>query len=545
MVVDKPASAGHSDASNGKTEDGLKVTKPARPKTKSDASTDACHVSEATSDHSHERELESPTPAQDDGHPAGVCGPILTIDDVPQRIRDTEYAVRGAVVARSWELAKQLRDNPGSLPFSEIIPANIGNPQAVGQKPIAFNRQVLACVTNPHLMDQPGLFPADVVSRARSYLKSFPSFGAYSHSKGIPQLREDIARWFTKRDGILTDPEHIMLTDGASPAVRTVLELLLESSRDGVMIPIPHYPLYSATITRLGGRAIGYYLKEEDQWGLDMGELQGALDKARQAGGRVRALVVINPGNPTGGILTRQQMVDVVEFCEREKLVLLADEVYQDNVYLDEKPFVPFRRVLADLSSPLELFTFHSSSKGVTGECGVRGGLLHAHNVDEAVIEQLYKLFSISLCANTLGQAMIASILTPPEPGSPSYDQYTRERRAIFSALQRKAILVHRKLNEMKGVSCQRVEGAMYAFPRIELPPRAIEAARQAGQQPDMFYCLQLLEHTGVIVVPGSGFGQRPGSLHYRMTILPEESKLGGVLDRIKDFHDQFLAQYS
>uniref|UniRef100_A0A7S1PEF9 Aminotransferase class I/classII large domain-containing protein n=1 Tax=Vitrella brassicaformis TaxID=1169539 RepID=A0A7S1PEF9_9ALVE len=471
---------------------------------------------------------------------------VLTLRSVPFRVVRTQYAVRGCVVTKSWELRRQLKEHPGSLPFDDIVAANIGNPQAIGQPPMTFNRQVLSCLAYPPLIDMnPSGYQPDVLERARRYLAAFPNVGAYSHSKGVEVFRKDIAKWFEQRDGIKTDPEHLFLTDGASIAVHSIMELLISNATDGVLIPVPQYPLYSATIARLGGQAVGYFLDEESEWALHDEELERAYRTYTQQGGRIRALVVINPGNPTGSLLSRDKMKEVVRFCERRRIVLIADEVYQDNVYTDDQQFISFRKVIASMGSHLEVFSMHSSSKGLTGECGVRGGIILADNIQPSVLEQLYKLFSISLCANTLGQAMIASILTPPKPEEPSYDTYKAERDEIYLSLRRRACMAYERLNQMEGVRCNPVKGAMYAFPKLTLPSKAIQAARQANQLPDLFYCLQLLQHTGVMVVPGSGFGQLRGSYHFRITILPEENRLANVFDRIQAFHTEFLERYT
>eukprot|EP01066_Platyproteum_vivax_P007216 Platyproteum_vivax@DN276_c0_g1_i1.p1 len=468
---------------------------------------------------------------------------VLNIGNVPKNIVNLEYAVRGAIVARSWELQKILNENPSSLPFQEILPANIGNPQAVGQQPLTFNRQVIAGLAYPPLVHNgQQIFPTDVVERVNDFLGTFPSYGAYSHSKGIERLRDRVAEWLTKRDDCATDPDHIFLTDGASAAVRAVLELLIEGEKDGIMVPIPQYPLYSASIARHGGTMVPYYLKESAQWSLEKAELKRAIDEFRKTGGECKGIVVINPGNPTGAVLTRKSMEEVCDFCLEEGLVLMADEVYQENVYGD-KPFLSFRKLAAEKGLPIELFSLHSASKGLSGECGMRGGLMHLHNIDPKVTEQIYKLFSVALCSNTLGQAMMTSLLLPPT--GPSRTLYDEEKCTILSSLKEKAIIVADALNQMEGVSCQPVDGAMYAFPTIAIPQKACDEAKSKGVAPDFMYCMQVLEQTGLMVVPGSGFGQAPGTYHFRITILPQKEKLITILSRLAGFHQEFIKKYT
>ncbi|CAM9155100.1 unnamed protein product [Lampetra planeri] len=119
------------------------------------------------------------------------------------------------------------------------------------------------------------------------------------------------------------------------------------------------------------------------------------------------------------------------------------------------------------------------------------------------------------------------------------------ERTATLNALAEKAMLTEQVLNTVPGISCNPVQGAMYSFPRITIPDKAVKEAMEKGQQPDMFYCMKLLEETGICLVPGSGFGQRDGSYHFRMTILPPTDKLKILLDKVKEFHHKFTQQYS
>jgi len=258
--------------------------------------------------------------------------------------------------------------------------------------------------------------------------------------------------------------------------------------------------------------------------------------------------VIINPGNPTGNCLNVDNMRDVVRFCHRQRLLLLADEVYQENVYLPEKQFHSFKKVLKGMGQPFaeqqELISFHSVSKGFTGECGRRGGYMELCNVLPSAREQLYKMASVALCPNLDGQVMVDLMVLPPQPGSPSHQQYVRERDAIIASLKRRALLVAASLNRLQGVTCNNAEGAMYLFPRISLPPVAVLAAKSAGKSPDTFYCLELLNSTGLVVVPGSGFGQRDSTYHFRITVLPSEDKIKSVLARLAEFHAAFISKY-
>ena len=190
-----------------------------------------------------------------------------------------------------------------------------------------------------------------------------------------------------------------------------MLKLVIRGAKDGIMIPNPQYPLYSATIPLLGGSPISYYLNEETGWGLDVKELDSSFEASQKKGISARGLVVINPGNPTGQCLDVENMEEIVDFCQRRNVVLFADEVYQENIYNDKKrPFSSFKKVVKNMGSKydsVELVSFHSVSKGVTGECGKRGGYFELQGIDEAVKEQIYKIASINLCPNVPGQIIM------------------------------------------------------------------------------------------------------------------------------------------
>ena len=135
------------------------------------------------------------------------------------------------------------------------------------------------------------------------------------------------------------------------------------------MIPIPQYPLYSATIELLGGKQVDYYLEEEKEWALSVDELDRQYEAAVADGINVRALAVINPGNPTGQVMSYENIAEVVKWADRRDVVLLADEVYQVNVYDSDKQFHSFKKVVCDLGLKVPLFSFHSVSKGVLVQC--------------------------------------------------------------------------------------------------------------------------------------------------------------------------------
>ncbi|XP_041916656.1 alanine aminotransferase 2 [Alosa sapidissima] len=475
----------------------------------------------------------------------------LTMETLNPQVKAVEYAVRGPIVMKADEIEKCLREG-GKQPFTEVIKANIGDAHAMGQQPITFLRQVVALCTFPELMDSPSL-PEDAKARAHRILQGCggTSLGSYSASQGVDCIRRDIAAYIEQRDhGVPADSENIFLTTGASDGIVSILRMLVSgqgASRTGVMIPIPQYPLYSAAIAEMEAVQISYYLDEDNNWALDINELHRAYQAAKKHC-QPRVICIINPGNPTGQVQSRKCIEEVLHFAYEENLFVMSDEVYQDNVYAPGCEFHSFKKVLYEMGpeyfNSVELASFHSTSKGYTGECGFRGGYMEVLNLDPEVKAQLVKLRSVQLCPPVSGQAAMDVIVNPPRPDEPSFSCFQQEKTAVLGALAEKAKLTEEILNSVPGIQCNPVQGAMYAFPQLFIPPKAVEQAKALGMQPDMLYCLRLLEEAGICLVPGSGFGQRDGTYHFRMTILPPKEKLKVLLDNLRDFHIKFLKEY-
>merc|ERR1719300_627408 len=410
-----------------------------------------------------------------------------------------QYAVRGPLVIRATELEKELQAGV-KKPFDSVIKANIGDAHAMGNKPIVFIRQVLALVTHPPLLESDE-FPEDAKDRARAILAGCKggSVGSYSDSPGIEIIRRHVAEYIEQRDGMpsgYADWKNIILCAGASESIRGCLKLMTDQSqgkRPGVMIPIPQYPLYSASLAEYNMEQVGYYLVEERGWALDLAELERSYQAAKDKCD-VKAIVVINPGNPTGQVLSRANIEMVLKFALEKKLFVFADEVYQHNVYAEGSEFHSFKKVMTEMGSP-------------------------------------YSCMEV--------------VVNPPRESDPSYSSWKTQVDGVLASLAERAKLVADTLNSIEGITCNTVQGAMYAFPQIHLPEKAIAAAKEAGMPADVFYAFQLLEAKGICIIPGSGFGQQPGTFHFRTTILPQKDMINEMLGRLKEFHMKFLAEHS
>ena len=468
---------------------------------------------------------------------------------VNPNILEMEYAVRGPIPQRAAVMQQQGR---------ATIPCNIGNPQALGQSPLTYYRQVLSLVEEPSRIareralkdlfeETPGsplkesdFLSDDVLNIAEGiFNKTRVGTGAYTESKGFRFVREAVAAFIDRRDGHVgkqrTNPDHVFLTDGASDAAKRVLNLLIADENDGVMIPIPQYPLYSASIRMFGGVQVNYYPDEDSDWALRRAELESAYEKATAQGVNVKAIVVINPGNPTGAILDSESIADVINFAHTHGLAILADEVYQDNVY--GGTFISFAKALGDKN--VLLFSMHSISKGFFGECGHRGGYLEVRNpvmvagTSLNIVDMLLKQASVSLCSNTAGQIVTYLMVSPPPNDTEPHDTFVTEKETILAQLYEKATMIRDAFAQMDGVECFGKTGAMYLFPRLnKLPPGTT----------DYDYCMGLLEETGLVTVNGTGFGQKPGTHHLRIAFLPPKELLEEVLPKWIAFHNRYVA---
>ncbi|HPS65187.1 MAG TPA: aminotransferase class I/II-fold pyridoxal phosphate-dependent enzyme, partial [Ignavibacteria bacterium] len=290
---------------------------------------------------------------------------MVSVKDLNQRLLDAQYAVRGRIVDKAQQMEEK---------GEKIIYCNIGNPQIFKQKPLTYVREVLSLVTYPELLKNEEVlktFHADSVKKAKFIMEKMPmGVGAYSQSPGVPFIRQACADFIKRRDGIETKRERIILTDGASKGVQAVLFALLRNDNDGIMIPIPQYPLYSATLTLYGGTLVDYYLDEANSWQLNGQSLKDSYEKAKAKGINPVAITVINPGNPTGAVLSEDNVKMIINFARSHNLSILADEVYQENVYPKDKKFHSFAKVMSDMNiTDVALFSFHSMSKGFYGEC--------------------------------------------------------------------------------------------------------------------------------------------------------------------------------
>ncbi|MEF3168455.1 MAG: aminotransferase class I/II-fold pyridoxal phosphate-dependent enzyme [Deltaproteobacteria bacterium] len=320
----------------------------------------------------------------------------------------------------------------------------------------------------------------------------------YSASEGVPEAVEAV-RQEALREGI--EPYDILITTGASEGIDFALSALVNRG-ENVLVPSPGYPLYNALLARLLGEARPYRLDEEKNWEPDIEHIERQIDDM------TKGIVVINPNNPTGAIYSEKTLRAIIAVAKRHDLVILSDEIY-NKLILNGQPHIP----LASLDKEIPIITFNGLSKNYLAP-GFRIGWAIISGLPELVgdyVEAMKKLARARLCASHPKQFAIPVALN----GNHSHIEETLEK------LRRRRDLTVERLNEIPGISCQRPNGAFYAFPRLEVDVN------------DEDFVKDLIRETGVVVVHGSGFGPLPTSPHFRMVFLPEESALDEAFNRI------------
>ncbi|KAI4293845.1 PLP-dependent transferase [Schizophyllum commune Loenen D] len=247
---------------------------------------------------------------------------------------------------------------PSQPPFAILILKDARTPKALELPTITSIRPVAALCEWPALEElAPNAFPKDVIARARELREEIGSVGAYSHNQSIGNIIEE-------RDGYPTNLNHIFLTSGASAGVSLLISMLITPLNTGILLPLPRYPLSTATFAQHHGVPLPYHLDEASGWATSLHEIEATLEHPQHAAITPKALVIINRGNLTGALFNEATQEKLVHLCEKHNLVLLADEVYQTSLHRpDEYPFVFFKQIVPRMKSKVPLVSFHSISK--------------------------------------------------------------------------------------------------------------------------------------------------------------------------------------
>lgn len=324
----------------------------------------------------------------------------------------------------------------------------------------------------------------------------------YANSSGLLDAREAIGG-AVRRKGIKSWLD-LFVTSGASEAIEICLTALVNPGEE-VLTPSPGYPLYSAVLGKIEAANVPYYLDESNNWEPDISDIRKKITS------KTRALVLINPNNPTGSQYSRPVLEEIVKLSLEHKFVIFSDEIY-DKLVLDGPDSIS----IASLSDEAPVITMNGLSKSylVPGFRIGWGVVTGKKEMMSEYIEAVNKCLRARLCAVTPLQYAIKPALEGPQ-------EHVAEVKA---KLRRRRDITYDRLNAIPGISCVKPAAAFYAFPRLHI------------EQTDSEFVADLIRETGVVVVHGDGFGQRPGTRHMRIVFLPPEEVLEEAFNRLASF---------
>jgi aspartate/methionine/tyrosine aminotransferase len=392
---------------------------------------------------------------------------------ISSRIRHFSYAIRNIAVEAEKVEAAGIR----------VRYLNVGNPPAFGFQP-----------------------PMHLIEAVERALRD--GANGYGPSPGIMPAREAIAAEYAQR-GFPVSADRVLVTAGTSEAIELAMSALVDESGE-ILVPLPTYPLYTAVLAKLGAHAVYYRTDPSQGWMPDLDHLRSVVTS------RTRAIVVIDPNNPTGACYTDSIRKALVGFADHHGLAILADEVYGDLGY--DAPVAP----IGSLSPDAPVVSFSSLSKGFVAP-GWRTGWLavgRSPRLDD-MLAAVKRLADGRLCSTVPMQHAIAPALT----GDRSH------QRAFRAALKERAIVTTQSLQAIPGVTCTAPHAAFYAMPKVALPPGRTDEA----------YVLALLRATGILCVHGSGFGMRPADGYFRIVFLASPDDLREIYRDMADFTADYL----
>jgi alanine-synthesizing transaminase len=390
------------------------------------------------------------------------------------KLANVLYDIRGPIM----EAARQMEDEG-----QKIIKLNLGNLAVFG-------------------FDAPEEIQQDMI-------RNLPNSAGYSDSKGIFAARKAVMHETQKQGIKAVTLDDIYLGNGASELITMATNALLDNG-DELLLPMPDYPLWTAATSLSGGTPVHYRCDEANGWMPDLADIRAKITP------RTKALVVINPNNPTGVLYASELLMGMVSMAREHGLVILADEVYDKVLYDGAK-----HTAIASLSTDVLTLTFNSLSKSYRS-CGYRAGWLVVSGDKRAAgdyIEGLNMLSNMKLCSNVPGQWAIQTALG----GYQSINDLTCEG----GRLRRQRDLAYELITAIPGVTCVKPVAALYMFPKLDPVMYPIKDDRQ--------FFLELLKETRVMLVQGSGFNW-PDPDHFRIVFLPHENDLREAIGRIAKF---------
>ncbi|MBI5361431.1 MAG: aminotransferase class I/II-fold pyridoxal phosphate-dependent enzyme [Planctomycetes bacterium] len=388
-----------------------------------------------------------------------------------ERTKEVRYAVRDIVLLAQEAKKKGL----------ELLNLNIGDPIPYDFHP---PKHLVDAVHKAMLDNRNGYCPSPGIDEAIDAIKK------EAHGKGISNILD------------------VFVTTGGSEAIELCLTALVNEG-ENILIPYPCYPLYPAVLAKLQSPLNPYFLDEENDWQPDVKDIEKKINS------KTRAILLINPNNPTGSLYSIDTLKRIVELALEHNLIILSDEIY-DKLLFDGKKYTS----IASLTKEASVITFNGISKSYIAP-GWRIGWGIISGRDEVMhdyYQAVRKLTRARLCANHPAQYAIKPALEGDQSHLIEFNRVLEKRRDLSVKM----------LNGIKGISCVKPEGAFYAFPQLHF------------DVDDGKFVKELIMETGVVVVPGNGFGQKPGSNHFRIVILPREEILTKAFEKIERFSKRF-----
>ena len=400
-----------------------------------------------------------------------------------QKLDNVCYDIRGPVL----ELAQRMEEEG-----HKIIKLNIGNVGVFG-------------------FDPPEEIQLDMI-------RNLSNASAYSDSKGIFAARKAIMQYCQEKgiQGVTLDD--VYTGNGVSELIVLSMNALLNDG-DEVLVPTPDYPLWTAAVSLSSGTPVHYLCDESKDWAPDLNDLRKKITP------KTKAIVVINPNNPTGAIYSKEVLLELTQIAREHGLILFADEIYDKMLYDGEK-----HTSLASLSTDVVIITFNGLSKNYRS-CGYRAGWMVVSGDKEMVrdyIEGLNMLASMRLCANVPGQYAIQTALG----GYQSINDLVGEG----GRLAKQRDLAWKLITDIPGVSCVKPKSALYLFPKLDPEIYPIEDDQQ--------FVADLLKEEKVLLVQGSGFNWGKPD-HFRVVFLPHEDVLKEAIGRLARFLERYRNKHS
>lgn len=396
------------------------------------------------------------------------------------------------------------------MSLSQIIPARrtenikyaIRDIIAIAEEAEKAGKELLYLnIGDPNVYDH--VTPNHIIEATYKAMKD--NKNGYAPSSGIKRAIEAIEKDANAKG--ISNILDIFITTGASEAIEICLTALLNSG-DNFLMPTPGYPLYTAVQSKLELEPNPYYLDEDNGWQPDVEDIKSKIND------RTKAIVLINPNNPTGSVCKKETLEQIIDLALEHNLLIISDEIY-DKIYYDGKKHLS----LASLNKDVSCVTFSGLSKNyVTPGFRIGWGVASGRpEIMNEFLEAVNKILRARVCANHPLQYAIPVALE----GDQSH------LAKMNATLQRRRDIAVDMLGAIPGISIVQPEGAFYAFPSIDVDD-------------DMKFVSELIRETGVIIVPGSGFGQKPGSKHFRIVLLPPEEILEKSFKLIAEFYDRY-----